>query len=167
MRKLEDAISVLVMAMLVVITLLNVVTRYLTSESYAWTEELSVFLMIVLTLAGAASAAASDRHIRIEFFYDGGSARRKRQLRLLSAGVTCVFFVLMTVLFALVLWDEVRYAETSMGLGIPRWWYTAWIPPLCGVIALRAGWLALAIARNAVPPEPPADTGAAAPKDPR
>ena len=154
-RKLEDAISVSVMAALVVITLLNVVTRYLTSESYAWTEEISVFLMIVLTLAGAASAAASDRHIRIEFFYDSGSARRRHRLRLLSAVVTSAFFVLMTVLFGLVLWDEIRYAETSMGLGIPRWWYTAWIPPLCAVIALRAGWLTLRIARSAPAPQPP------------
>ena len=142
MRKLEDVVAVLVMAILVAITLLNVVTRYLTSESYAWTEEISVFLMIVMTLAGAASAAASDRHIRIEFFYDSGSAVRKRRLRLLAAATTSVFFIVLGLLFAAVLRDEIHYSETSMGLGIPRWWYTVWIPVLCMVIALRAGRLA-------------------------
>ena len=39
--------------------------------------------------------------------------------------------------------DEVRWGETSMGLGVPRWWFTAAVPPLCLAIALRAaiaGW---------------------------
>ena len=41
--KLEEALAVAAMAVLVAITLLNVMTRYFTDESYAWTEELSVF----------------------------------------------------------------------------------------------------------------------------
>ena len=49
--KLEEALAVAAMAVLVAITLLNVMTRYFTDESYAWTEELSVFLMVVMALA--------------------------------------------------------------------------------------------------------------------
>ncbi len=58
------------MAGLVIITLLNVVTRYLTDDSFAWTEEFSVALMVVMTLAGASAVAFRDRHIRIEFFFN-------------------------------------------------------------------------------------------------
>ncbi len=35
-------------------------------------------------------------------------------------------------------WDEFHYGEISMGLGVPRWWYTAWVPALSIVIAFRA-----------------------------
>ena len=49
-------------------------------------------------------------------------------------------FAALAVLFGATLADEVRYAETSMGLGVPRWWFTAAIPPLCLAIALRAAW---------------------------
>jgi TRAP-type C4-dicarboxylate transport system permease small subunit len=34
-------------------------------------------------------------------------------------------------------WDDFRYAEISMGLGVPRWWYTAWVPAFSLVIAFR------------------------------
>src|SRR4051812_8574521 len=51
----EERIAVAALALLLVITLANVFTRYFTDDSFAWTEELSVFLMVVLALAGAAA----------------------------------------------------------------------------------------------------------------
>ena len=141
----EERVAVLCMAALVVITLLNVVTRYLTDQSFAWTEELSIVLMVVMTLAGAAGAMARDAHIRIEALYDAGSESRRRKLRLLSASVTALVFALLTVLFLRMVADEVRWAETSMGLGVPRWWFTAAAPVLTAAITLRAlqlGWRA-------------------------
>ena len=135
---LEEVVAVLCMAALVVITLLNVVTRYLTDQSFAWTEEISIVLMVVMTLAGAAAAAGRDAHVRIEVLYDGGSARRRRALRLFSAGVTTLVFVLLTVLFTRLVADEVRWAETSMGLGVPRWWFTAAAPVLTAAVAVRS-----------------------------
>lgn len=135
----------LCMAALVVITLLNVVTRYLTEQSFAWTEEISIVLMVVMTLAGAAAAAARDAHIRIEALYDGGSPLRRRRLRVLSAAVTTLVFALLTLLFLRVVADEMRWSETSMGLGVPRWWFTAFAPLLTAAVAVRAallGWRA-------------------------
>jgi TRAP-type C4-dicarboxylate transport system permease small subunit len=128
------------MAALVLITLGNVVTRYFTDESFAWTEEISIFLIVVMTFAGAASIAARDAHIRIEFFYDHGPPARRRRLRVLSAAASAALFGMLAFLFGVALVDEVRWAETSMGLGVPRWWFTAALPPLCLAIALRAAW---------------------------
>ena len=64
------------MAALCAITMVNVVVRYLTDESFAWTEEFSVFLLVLTTMAGTAAAAMRDNHIRIEFFFSSGSASR-------------------------------------------------------------------------------------------
>ena len=147
----EERIAVLCMAALVVITLLNVITRYLTDQSFAWTEEISIVLMVVMTLAGAAAAAGRDAHVRIEAMYDSGSAKRRRRLRLFSAAVTTAVFALLTVLFARMVADEIRWAETSMGLGVPRWWFTAAAPVLTAAVALRSLIWALRVWRR--PPE--------------
>jgi TRAP-type transport system small permease protein len=144
LKELEANIAVVCMVFLVLITLGNVITRYFSDQSFAWTEEISIFLMLVMTFAGAASMATKDQHIRIEFFYEGGSATRRRKLQIFSACATAVFFFLLTYLFALLLFDEVKYAETTMGLGIPRWWFTVWLPFLCfaiGFRAIRFAWL--------------------------
>lgn len=139
------------MVVLTLITLGNVLTRYFSDRSFAWTEEISVFLIVVLTLAGAASIARRDGHVRIEFFYERGSAPRRRALRLFSAAACVLTFGLLTVLFTVVLADEIRWNETSMGLGVPRWWFTAAVPVLCAAITLRTlqwGWK---VWRGAVP----------------
>ncbi len=138
---IEEVVSVLCMAALVVITLLNVVTRYVTDQSFAWSEEISIVLMVVMTLAGASAAVVRDAHIRIEAFYDSGSPARRRALRLLSAGVTALVFGVLTLLFARMVADELRWSETSMGLGVPRWWFTAPVPLLTAALTLRALWL--------------------------
>ena len=52
--RIEERLGVACMVVLTLITLGNVLTRYLTDESFAWTEEISVFLIVVMTLAGAA-----------------------------------------------------------------------------------------------------------------
>jgi TRAP-type transport system small permease protein len=137
----EERLMVVCMAALVVITLLNVLTRYLTDESFAWTEEFSVALMVVMTLAGASAVAFRDRHIRIEFFFNrktvDGADEPRRGLQRFGLALSGLFFVLMTLLFTRLVWDQIRFAETSMGLGIPLWWYSAVIPPICLVIAWR------------------------------
>ena len=126
------------MAALCVITMANVVVRYLSDESFAWTEEFSVFLLILTTMAGTAAAALRDNHIRIEFFLERGTPARRRRLALFGTAITLVFFLALAVLTGRMAWDDYRYAEISMGLGVPRWWYTAWVPGFSLVISCRS-----------------------------
>src|SRR3982750_3382609 len=156
--KIEEWLGVAGMVVLTVITLGNVRTRYLSDESFAWTEEISVFLIVVMTLAGAASVAGRDGHIRIEYFYEGGSLARRRRLRLLAAAATALTFLVLAILFGATVADEIRWGETSMGLGVPRWWFTVAIPPLCLAIAARAAQAGREAWRGDAPAADRADT---------
>lgn len=141
--RIEDWVGVIVMVLLVGITFANVVVRYFTDESFAWTEEFSVFLMIVLALVAGSAAVARDRNIRIEFFFERGSAARQRRLAILSALAVAVMFIALAVLGARITWDEYTFGETSPGIGVPSWWYSIWLPLLSAGIALRALGLAV------------------------
>lgn len=135
---LEDWLTVIIMALLALITFANVLVRYFTSISLAWTEEISIFLMILLAMVGTSAAVARNRHIRIGFFADGGSARRQRNLALLGAALMALVFTAVAVLSARVTWDHIRYGETSPGLGLPEWVYSMWLPVVSLVIVLRS-----------------------------
>ena len=136
--RLEDWLIVLTMAALALITFVNVVVRYFTDASFAWTEEISIFLMIVLAMVGGSSAVARDQHIRIEFFSGNGSAQRRRRLARLGALMTALLFTVLAVLSVRLVWDDWRYEETSPGIGVPQWWYSMWLPICSVAIALRA-----------------------------
>ncbi|GAA3983176.1 TRAP transporter small permease [Comamonas faecalis] len=136
--RLEDTLMVLTMALLALITFANVIVRYFTNSSFAWTEEISIFLMIVLAMVGGASAIARDHHIRIEFFAESGSAARRRRLAQLGALLFALLFAVIAVLSVRVVWDDWRYEETSPGIGVPQWWYSIWLPLFSLLIAVRA-----------------------------
>ena len=136
--RIEDWLTVIVMALLALITFANVIVRYFTDSSFAWTEEISVFLMIVLALVAGSAAVARDRHIRIEFFCESGSAMRRRRLAQLGALLVALLFAVIAVLSMRVVWDDWRFEETSPGIGVPQWWYSVWLPVLSLLIAWRA-----------------------------
>lgn len=134
----EDGLAVLSLAALCLITLANVLVRYFTDHSLAWTEEISVFLLIVSTLAGGCAAVARNSHIRIEYFSAAGSAARRRRLARFGALCTVLFFTVLGALSIRLVWDEYRWEETTPGIGLPKWWYSIWMPVMSFAIALRA-----------------------------
>ena len=136
--KIEDWLTVVVMGLLALITFANVLVRYFTNQSFAWTEEFSVFLMIVLSLVAGSASVARNRQIRIEYFADSGSEQRQRALARFGALMVFVLFALIAALSARVVWDDYRFGETSPGIGVPQWWYTIWLPLVSLAIASRA-----------------------------
>lgn len=134
----EDWVGGIAMGVLALITFLNVLVRYLTNQSFAWTEELSVSLMVIMTMVAAGAAVKRDRHIRIEILFHRGSAISRQRLAILSSAATVLTFLIMFGLGLRLFWDDYRYDVTSPGIGVPQWWYTIWLPILALAIAVRA-----------------------------
>jgi TRAP-type C4-dicarboxylate transport system permease small subunit len=143
----EDILAALIMAALASITFANVLVRYFTDRSFAWTEEISIFLMIALALVAGAGAFARNHHIRIEFFVQRMSSTKQWLLAQLSCLMGALLFAIIAVLSARLVWDDYRYEEISPGIGVPQWWYSVWLPILSIVIALRIIGLWVRVAR--------------------
>jgi TRAP-type C4-dicarboxylate transport system permease small subunit len=153
--RFEDWLTVLIMAALALITFANVLVRYFTNSSFAWTEEISVFLMIALALVAGSAAVARDQHIRIEYFAEGGSALRSKHLSMLGAATVALLFGVIAVLSVRVVWDDYRFGETSPGIGVPQWWYSVWLPVFSALIMARA--IGLFVRRSRSPASAGAD----------
>lgn len=134
----EDWIGAGSMGLLAVITFANVLARYFTDQSFAWTEEISTGLMVTLTLAAGAAAVARDRHIRIEFMLLSGSATKRKLLALFSSLCTAVAFALLTGFGYRFAYDDYRFEVTSPGIGLPQWWFSIWLPLLALAVTVRA-----------------------------
>lgn len=135
--RFEDWLTVLSLGALACITMANVIVRYLTAESFAWTEEISIFLLVVLTMSAGSSAFVRRLHIRIELLAEGGSPARQRRFALLTDSICLLFFTGLTVLLGRMALDEFNWGDTSPAIGVPTWWYSMWLPILSAVITLR------------------------------
>ncbi len=136
--RIEEVLVAAAMGAMVLITSANVVTRYLTNVSLAFTEEYSVALMVVVALLGTAIATATGRHIRIGVLVDGRSPRARRVAEGIAMVLTIVCFALLAWYGTLLAYDEYRFEVLSNGLGHPNWLYTGWLPLLSVVVMARA-----------------------------
>lgn len=133
----EQVLTGVVMALIVLISLGNVVVRYLTSRSFAATEELSIALLVILAFLGSSTAFAFDRHIRVTFFIERLPPPLRRGAEWLAFALTAALFVFVAWYAGLLAFDQYRFEETSPALGLPQWWYTAWMPVLAVLIVIR------------------------------
>jgi TRAP-type C4-dicarboxylate transport system permease small subunit len=133
----ERALAAAALAAICVLTFANVLVRYFTDFSFAATEELTITLLVVLTLLGSATAARRGGHIAVGFFVE----RLPKALQPWTAHVAslagAIMFGLLVWLGGQMAWDDYRFEVTSPSLGLPQWLYTIWLPILSALVAWR------------------------------
>ena len=123
----------------------NIVSRTLTGESLAFTEELAQFLMIGVTFVGLSYAAGRGRHIRMTALYDQFSVRWRKVLIVVSSGLTAVL-MLVLAWYSLTYLDTLRFlGSVSPVLRLPL--HVVYLVVPLGLL-LTAAQYALAVVRN-------------------
>jgi TRAP-type C4-dicarboxylate transport system permease small subunit len=135
--RIEEALGAAAMALICLISFANVIARYATNVSFAFTEEYSVFLLVFMTFVGASAAFASNDHIRITFFLNRMPSALRRLCEIITLLATTLMFSLIVYFGARVTHSEWKWEETTPGLGNPTWIYTIWMPILSIAILLR------------------------------
>ena len=135
--RLERILATLAILIIGVISLINVVVRYITGGSFAFTEEFSVFLLVILTFAGASVALRRHRHIRIGLLERKLPAAGQRVLILFQGCCGVVVLGMITWFSGVMTWQEYQWQSLSPGLGLPQWWYLIWLPLLSALMLLR------------------------------
>lgn len=146
--KIEETLAGVAIGVLGLITFANVVVRYLTNFSFAFTEEFSVFLMLFMALVGGSSVMAKQGHLNIQYVVDKLAPQARRWTLLGATALTAFTFLLLAIFGARMAWDEYRFEVTSPGLGLPTWIYTVWLPLLALAIFGRAVGVLIRTWRN-------------------
>lgn len=148
--KLEELVlawGILVMAAL---TVLNVASRSLFGVSLAYAEELSQFLIILVTFVGLSYGASHGRHIRMTALYDQLPRRWRKGLMVVITGTTSLLMFLLA-------WYGVRYVLTVEELGTvsPALQMPFWLVYLAAPVGLVLAGIqyALTVVRNLLEPD--------------
>ena len=134
---LESWLGIIALAGISIISLANVVVRYSTNASFAFTEEFSVFLMVILAFSGAAVAARSNEHIRITLLENYLGLTGLRIVYVLQWLGSVVVLGLVVWYGGLLTYEEYSWESLSPGLGYPTWVYLIWLPVLAIAIIVR------------------------------
>jgi len=133
----EAWLATLALIAICLISLGNVIVRYATDASFAFTEEFSVFFLVLLTFAGAAVAARHNQHIRIELIEHHLPQSMLKVVYVLQWLAGMVVLGITTWYGAIFALEEYQWESLSPGLGLRNWIYVVWLPLMAAAIMIR------------------------------
>lgn len=148
-QKIEEVLLAASILLIAVLSIGNVTARILFDRSFAATEELSQFAIILVTFVGLSYAAGRGRHIRMTALTDQLGTRWRKVLAVTGATATACLMGLLT-------WFSLRYLETVAELGtvspvlrIPLW--LVYLPAPLGFVLAGLQYV-LAVVKNLIAP---------------
>jgi TRAP-type C4-dicarboxylate transport system permease small subunit len=124
----EEALCAAMLLFMAALAFLNILTRYLTNFSLAFSEEIEVSLLVYLTMLGSAAAFKRGIHLGLVFLVGRLPPSARRWLEVGSAVLACGLFAALCWFSVRQIQDEIAMRTTSEALAIPQWWYTLGLP---------------------------------------
>lgn len=134
---LEELLGSVLLAIMAAIAFLNVVVRYCTSFSFAWSEEMTVNFFVWVTLLGTARAFRDGSHLRMGIVCDSLPRAGRLACYLLGCALCLIFFGALVWTGSVEVLDEWELEAISESLGLPVWWYTMATPLFSLLIIAR------------------------------
>ena len=135
--RFEELLGSVLLAVMVTIAFVNVIVRYWTSFSFAWTEELTINFFGRVVLLGTARSFRDGGHLGMTLLYES-FPRPARMVCYWIGIVICVaFFGALCWTGILEVIDEYELEAISESLGIPVWWYTIATPAFSLLVIVR------------------------------
>lgn len=138
---IEEYVCVACLGVMTALTFTNVVARYVFSASFSFSEEITTYLFVLLSLMGAAIAAKRKAHLGFSLLSDMMPPMLKRIMHCIGY-LFAITFTGMLVYFGMqmVISQFVRQQVTA-GMQWPEWIFGAFVPVGSLFVLLRFGQL--------------------------
>lgn len=126
--KVEEYLCAGMLFFIVALGFVNVIVRYLTNTSLAFTEELIVNLFVWITILGAAIAFRKRAHLGVTFLINLFPRKYRKVFVFISAACSVFLFVLLfTHGYQLVVREYIN-KMTTYSMALPMWWFGLAVP---------------------------------------
>ena len=106
-KQIDTMISVVALIVLICITFIGVVFRYVLGTPFSWLEEVQLALIIWIVFCGGRYAFETNSHVAIDMIYDMFPNKGKKVLLMIIA-------VVVTVVLAFVCFYSIDYIKISI-----------------------------------------------------
>ena len=135
--RFEELLGSVLLAVMVTIAFVNVIVRYWTSFSFAWTEELTINFFVWVVLLGTARSFRDGGHLGMTLLYESFPRPARMVCYWIGIVICGAFFGALCWTGILEVIDEYELEAISESLGIPVWWYTIATPAFSLLVIVR------------------------------
>jgi TRAP-type C4-dicarboxylate transport system permease small subunit len=128
LHNFEEIICAVILMFMAVLCFANVIVRYLTNFSLAFSEELLVNLFVWLTLLGTAVGFKRKAHLGMTLLTNRLPKTWKRPVVALTAAVSAGLFALLAWRGYFMVLEEYESGMVTYSMGLPMWLFGLAVP---------------------------------------
>ncbi len=125
---IEEGICAVCMVVMTALTFANVIARYVFSASFSFSEEITTYLFVLLSLMGTAIAAKRRAHLGLTILTDAVSPQVKKVLLLIGYGLAVLFSAAILVFGILMVKNQIMLGQRTAAMQWPEWIYGSFVP---------------------------------------
>ena len=137
---IDKAEEILISVMMVIITIItfgNVVSRKFLHMSWAFTEEITVNLLVWIVFLGASIAAKYNAHLGLSILVDTLPKRISKILSIIAIIAVIIFFSILCYEGVNTVKAQIGLKQMTPALGWPQWLFSLSVPVGSFIILIR------------------------------
>ena len=128
LSRIEEVLCVIALVIMTVLTFANVIARYVFSASFSFSEEITTYLFVLLSLLGSAVAARRKAHLGFTALIDIVPKNVRRIFHAISFLLATLFSSALFVFGMKMVYSQMSRGQVTAGMQWPEWIFGAFVP---------------------------------------
>ena len=128
LNKIEEIVAAVCLSIMTVLTFANVAARYVFSASFSFSEEITTYLFVLLSLLGTAIAARRSAHLRLTVITDLVSPKVRRVLCIIGYLFAVAFTGAIFYYGILMVLSQRELGQVTANMQWPEWIFGSFVP---------------------------------------
>ncbi len=126
--KIEEYLSALCLVVMTGLTFANICARYIFAASFSFSEEITTYLFVLLSLMGAAIAAKRGAHLGFTLVSDMVSPALQKAMKAIGYSFAVAFCGLLFYYGVIMTISQYQRRQITAGMQWPEWIFGALVP---------------------------------------
>ena len=126
--RIEEVLAAAALVVMTALTFANVVSRHLLNTSLSFSEEITTYLFVLVSLLGTAIAAKRKAHLGLTAVPDLAGPRTRKVLLSLGYGIGTIFCAAIFYYGILMVRNQIMLGQVTAAMQWPEWIYGSFVP---------------------------------------
>lgn len=136
---IEESLVCVCLVVMTALTFVNVVARYVFSASLSFSEEITTYLFVLLSLLGSAIAAKRGAHLGLTIISDRVGPKAGRVLGIISMAFATAFSASICYFGFFMALNQFNKGQLTAGTQLPEWIFGSFVPIGALFVTIRFG----------------------------
>lgn len=126
--KIEEIICIICTIIMTALVFANVASRYIFHNSLSFSEEITTYLFVLLSMMGTAIAAKRHAHLGLSILTDAVRPAVRKSLLLIGNGIATLFSAALLYYGVKMVLNQYNLAMVTPAMQWPEWVYGLFVP---------------------------------------